>query len=315
MAWRSIAILFVLLLGTLPFSLQAQVDAADPPVIDVHMHSPIRPGPVEDLVPDLESWIERVDRLNVRMSVVSGLPDVLASWQAMAGDRFIPSLLFPCENGVAVNWGRPCFEDGGDWPDIAQLRTDIEVGRVQGLGEITTQYLGLDPSDPLMEPYFALAEEYDLPVFIHMGPGPPYSAYEENPFAVGAPNYRARAGNPLLLEEALVKHPAVRVAVLHAGWPLADEMVFMLYQHPQVYAEMGLLQHVDFFPRAEYYSFLRRLVGAGFADRILFGSDTLIEDGISAVLEADFLTDEQKEAILCKNAARFLRLGEEICSR
>ncbi len=312
MARQSTAVLFGLLFGTLPCSLQAQVETASPPVIDVHMHSPIRPGPLEDLAPDLESWIERVDRLNVRMSVVSGLPDVLASWQARAGGRFIPSLLFPCENGVAVNWGRPCFEDGGDWPDIAQLRADIEAGRIQALGEITTQYLGLSPSDPLMEPYFALAEEYDLPVFIHMGPGPPYSAYEENPFAVGAPNYRATAGNPLLLEEALVKHPGVRVAVLHAGWPLADEMVFMLYQHPQVYAEMGLLQAVDFFPRAEYYSFLRRIVEAGFADRILFGSDTLIEDGISAIMEADFLTDEQKEAILCKNAARFLRLGEEI---
>jgi hypothetical protein len=315
MARQSAAIFLGLFFGTLPLSLQAQVETAGPPVIDVHMHSPIRPGTVEDLLPELERWIGRVNRLNVRMSVVSGLPDVLASWQATAGDRFIPSLLFPCENGVAVNWGRPCFEDGSDWPDIAQLRADIEAGKVQALGEITTQYLGLGPSDPLLEPYFELAEEYDLPVFIHMGPGPPNSAYEENPFDVQAPNYRATAGNPLLLEEALVKHPGVRVAVLHAGWPLADEMVFMLYQHPQVYAEMGLLQAVDYFPRAEYYSFLRRLVEAGFADRILFGSDTLIEDGISAIMEADFLTDEQKEAILCRNAARFLRLGEEICRR
>lgn len=304
----------VMFFGTLPSSLQAQAVTARPPVIDVHMHAPISPGPVESFLPDLESWIAEMDRLNVRMSVLSGLPDVLASWQEHAGDRAIPSLLFPCENGVAVNWGRPCFEDDGDWPDITQLRADVESGRIQALGEVTTQYLGLGPSDPLMEPYFALAEEYDLPVFIHMGPGPPFSAYEENPFRIRAPNYRATAGDPLLLEEALLGHPNVRVAVMHAGWPLADEMVFMLYQHPQVYAELGLLQYVDIFPRAEYYSFLRRLVEAGFADRILFGSDTILEEGIAAILEAEFLTDEQKEAILCKNAARFLRLGEEICT-
>jgi hypothetical protein len=314
-AVRTKALVLVMFFGTLPFSLPAQVATARPPVIDVHMHAPISPGPVESFLPDLESWIAEMDRLNVRLSVLSGLPDVLASWQERTGDRAIPSLLFPCENGVAVNWGRPCFEDGGDWPDITQLRADVESGRIQALGEVTTQYLGLGPSDPLLEPYFALAEEYDLPVFIHMGPGPPFSAYEENPFRIGAPNYRATAGNPLLLEEALLRHPRVRVAVMHAGWPLADEMVFMLYQHPQVYAELGLLQWVNVFPRAEYYSFLRRLVEAGFADRILFGSDTILEEGIAAILEAEFLTDEQKEAILCKNAARFLRLGEEICTQ
>ena len=34
---------------------------------------------------------------------------------------------------------------------------------------------------------------------------------------------------------------------------------------------------------------------------------------IDAILEADFLTDEQKAGILCTNAAEFLRLGEDIC--
>jgi hypothetical protein len=39
----------------------------------------------------------------------------------------------------------------------------------------------------------------------------------------------------------------------------------------------------------------------------------MLEEGIDAILEADFLTDEQKAGILCKNAAELLRLGEEIC--
>lgn len=291
----------------------AQVPDQRPPVIDVHMHAPSSPGRVEDFQPELHSWITMMDNLNVRLSVLSGVPDILFAWHQETGDRVIPSLLFPCENGVSFNWGRPCFEGGGDWPDIDRLREDIEAGRIRALGEMGPQYLGLSPSDEAFEPYFALAEEYDLPVFIHMGPGPPFSAYEENPFDVRSPNYRAAAGNPLLLEEALLRHPRVRVVVLHAGWPLADEMVLMLYQHPQLYAEVGLLQWTDIFPRDEYYSFLRRLVRAGFADRILFGSDTLLEEGIDAILEADFLTDEQKAGILCKNAAEFLRLGEEIC--
>ena len=288
--------------------------SARPPVIDVHMHAPLGPGAVEDFRPDLTEWMADMDRLNVRLAVLNGVPDVLFDWTEQMGERAIPSLLFPCENGITVNWGRPCFQHGGDWPDLDQLRADAEAGRVQALGEITTQYLGLSPSSDVFEPYMALAEEFDLPVFVHMGPGPPFSAYEENPFRVRAPNYRASAGDPLLLEEALLRHPDVRVAVMHAGWPLADEMVFMLYQHPQVYAEVGLLQVTQLFPRPEYYAFLRRLVEAGFADRILFGSDGSLESGIEAILEADFLTEAQKRGILCDNAARFLEIDEDVCS-
>lgn len=305
--------LIVMLVVAVPPPLLAQASGRRPPVIDVHMHAPMRAGPLEDFTPDLDSWFSVMDRLDVRLAVLNGVPDVLFAWREEMGDRVIPSLLFPCENGVAVNWGRPCFEDGADWPNIDQLRIDIDSGRIQAFGEITTQYLGLGPSDPLLEPYLAIAEEYDVPVFIHMGPGPPFSAYGENPFLLRAPNYRAAAGNPLLLEEALLRHPKVRVAVMHSGWPLADEMVFMLYQHPQVYAEVGLLQVTELFPRAEYYSFLRRLVEAGFGDRILFGSDGSLEEGVDAILEAEFLTGQQKQDILCNNAARFLRLKEEIC--
>ena len=57
----------------------------------------------------------------------------------------------------------------------------------------------------------------------------------------------------------------------------------------------------------------RRLVDAGFGNRILFGSDASLEDGIEAILEADFLTNQQKQDILCNNAARFLRLDDAIC--
>jgi len=49
-------------------------------------------------------------------------------------------------------------------------------GRLAALSEITTQYAGIAPDDPRLEPYYALAKELDLPVGIHLGPGPPGSA-------------------------------------------------------------------------------------------------------------------------------------------
>jgi hypothetical protein len=285
-----------------------------PPVIDVHVHAPMRPGPVEEFAPNLQARLDDLERLNVRFDVLTGVPDVLFAWHKPIAARVgvLPALLFPCEGGATVMYGRPCFENGSDWPDLDGLRQDIESGRVGALGEITTQFLGLGPSDPQLDPYFAIAQEYDLPMFIHMGPGSPGTAYDQDS-RLKVANYRATAGNPLLLEEALLKYPDVRVVVVHSGWPLADEMVFMLYQHPQVYAEVGLLQTTDWFPRKEYYAFLGRLVDAGFANRILFGSDASLEEGINAILEADFLTAAEKQDILCHNAARFLRLPEDTC--
>ncbi|MEE9264388.1 MAG: hypothetical protein V3V11_08030 [Vicinamibacteria bacterium] len=44
---------------------------------------------------------------------------------------------------------------------------EYAAGRLTAMGEIGTQYSGLPPNDPALEPYFALAEKLDLPVHIH----------------------------------------------------------------------------------------------------------------------------------------------------
>lgn len=306
--------LLTVLLSILPLPVMGQAPGEIPPVIDVHLHAPSRPGPIDSTIQTLRSHLALMDSLNVRRAVLNGVPDALYAWHQEAPNRTIPSLLFPCENGTAANWGRPCgFEGGSEFPNVSRVKDAIESGRIEALGEVSPQYLGLEPSDPRMTPYFALAEEQDVPVFIHMGPGPPFTAYEENPFAVKSPNYRATAGNPLLLEEVLLRHPDLRLAVMHAGWPMLDEMVFLLYQHPQVYVDVAFLQYTEVIPRSEYYTYLRRLVEAGFGKRIMFGSDNGLKEGVTAILEAEFLTEQQKRDILCNNAARFLRLDEEVC--
>ncbi|MCI0696837.1 amidohydrolase family protein [candidate division KSB1 bacterium] len=285
--------------------------SSKPPVIDVHLHTPLKPGPVEsaEFIKSRDEWIAALDSLNIRVAVLTGTSDFLAAWTKLAPDRFIPALLFPCENGRAPNWGRTCFEDGKAFPSIKWLRAEVQAGRIRALGEVTSQYLGLDPTASELAPFWAMAEESDIPVFLHMGLGPPGAAYESSPVPAKSPNFRAAAGNPLLLEPVLLKHRKLRVCVMHAGWPLADEMIYMLYHHPQVYVDVGVLQYA--IPRAEYYHHLQRLVEAGYDSRIMFGSDggpEAAKRGIEAILKAEFLTDEQKQAMLYSNAARFLGL-------
>ena len=183
---------------------------------------------------------------------------------------------------------------------------------LDALAEITIQYSGIAPDDPRMDPYWAVAEELDIPVGIHIGPGPPGVIY------LGSSGYRARLHSPLTLEEVLVRHPGLRIYIMHAGFPMLDDTLAVLYAHPQVYVGIGVIVYTQ--PRASFYRYLEALVDAGFGKRIMFGSDQMvwpetIERGISVVEEAPFLDDQQKRDILYDNAARFFRLGEETIAR
>ena len=82
-------------------------------------------------------------------------------------------------------------------------------------------------------------------------------------------------------------------------------------RYPQVYAGLGVLGW--FIPRKEFHNYLRRLVEAGFADRLMFGSNQMIwpesiEVTIKGIESANYLTAQQKRDIFYNNAARFLRL-------
>jgi hypothetical protein len=219
---------------------------------------------------------------------VSSPIDRLERWHTAAPTRVIPAIL-----------------SNGQVP-LDSIRAWAQEKKIRVIGELTFQYTGYEFSDPLPERHFAMAEELDLPIGIHVGPGAPGQAY-----FFGAPRYRARLGNPLLLEEPLLRHPKLRLYVMHAGWPMLDEMLALLYSHPQVNVDVGFISWG--LPRAEFHAYLRRLVEAGFGRRVMFGSDQMIwpetlRVAIEAIESATFLSAEQKRDILYNNAARFLRL-------
>ncbi|MDX1407687.1 MAG: amidohydrolase family protein [Saprospiraceae bacterium] len=328
---------FRLLILLAPFALHAQDRL---PIIDMHLHAlaadeqgpppvamctPIDPMPAWDPArPYAERFMQtmksdppcddpvwspttdselmaqtfaELERLNV-YGVVSGDRDHVATWMAADSDRLIPGIRL----NVATN---PELT-----PDL--LRTLIESGEVQVLGEVTNQYAGIAPDDERMEPYWALAEELDIPVGIHVGTGPPGVAY------LGSSGYRARLHSALTMEEVLIAHPRLRVYLMHAGYPMLDDLLAVMYAHPQVYAGIGVIVYTQ--PRAAFYRYLRGIVEAGFGDRILFGTDQMvwpgvIERSIRVIEEAPFLTELQKRDILYNNAARFLRLSEEEIAR
>ncbi len=193
---------------------------------------------------------------------------------------------------------------------LTQIRKLHTAGELTAIAEVGAQYYGVGPDDPRMEPLWALAEELDLPVGIHMGLGPP-GVNEESPAM------RMRLGNPLLLEDVLVRHPKLRVYIMHAGWPFADNIIAMLHSFPNLYVDVAVIDWA--IPKPEFESYLRRIVEAGFSDRVMYGSDQMVwPDAVSLSIDRiesiGFLTAQQKRDIFFNNAVRFFRWTDlEIC--
>jgi predicted TIM-barrel fold metal-dependent hydrolase len=255
--------------------------------------------------------IATMERHNV-YGVLGGEPELVARWDSAAPGRFIRSLdlrFVPetAEPRAATPAGAPIR-----LLPIDSIRALHRRGAFRVLAEVMNQYAGIAPDDTRLEPLWALAEELDIPVGIHIGGGGPAEAY------IGARAFRARLQSALTLEEVLIRHPRLRVYIMHGGYPLLDDLLALLFSHPQVYVELSMAGNVE--TRAAYYRFLRGIVEAGYADRVMFGSDQmiwpeLIDAAVRSLNEAPFLTAEQRRDIFYNNAARFLRLSEAEIAR
>ena len=289
-----------------PFAVMPRSDPANGPAAGMAMNveppcaSPIPAATTDEQV--MRETIAVMERRNI-IGMVSGEPGLMRVWRAAAPQRIIPGIDFrlPGTKGHGHVAAR----------SVAQLRALHSRGELKVLGEIMAQYEGTAPNDARLEPYWALAEELDIPVAIHMGPGEPAQPY-------GTGGYRAALGDPLLLEEVLVRHPRLRLYIMHAGYPMAAQLRALMFSHPQVYVDVGSIVYTE--PRAAFYRFLQDIVEAGYGDRIMFGSDQMIwpgiiEPSIAAIEHAPFLTAAQKRDIFYNNAARFLRLSKQDIAR
>jgi predicted TIM-barrel fold metal-dependent hydrolase len=167
----------------------------------------------------------------------------------------------------------------------------LSSGFYKVMGEVGMQYQGMSPSDTSMDKYFAVAERLNIPVGIHMGTGGNGMAN------LTSPKYRASLGNPLLLEDLLARHPKLKVWVMHAGYPMIDDMIALMGANAYVYVDLA--GFIWSYPLDEIHMYIKRLVQAGFGKRIMYGTDLmiwpkLIETSIGVIENANYLSFEQK---------------------
>jgi predicted TIM-barrel fold metal-dependent hydrolase len=307
------------LLISLILSVQVFGQTGPQPIIDVHVHAypadwvknvlglraresdklPDPPNPItgkrSGAATDEQlrnAMLAAMKQNNIVKVVASGPLNIVYQWKAADPERIIGSPLFPLPNLAP-------------YPTVSELQTGYASGRLGALGEITAIYDGLSPSDPKMEEYYSLAEKMDIPVGIHTGIGIPEASYG------CCPGFRIGLANPLNVEELLVKHPKLRVYIMHAGYPYLDSTLALMNAYPKIYADLAAIDWL--LPREEFQQYLSRLIQAGMGKRLMFGTDGIVWPdafavAIDNVRSTPSLTPELKADIFYNNAVRFFRL-------
>jgi hypothetical protein len=296
----------------------ARQPAARPPIIDMHLHAyaaanwrgpspnPVtgRRGP-STAEEHMRQTLAAMAEYNIVKAIVSGPLDAVEQWRGAAPERILAS----------PNFGRAGVDlTGQPLPTLEALGASFKSGRLNAIGEVQAQYEGLSPSDPSLDPYFTLAESLEIPVGIHTGtsfPGTPYQGY---------PRFRLSLGNPLLLEDLLVRHPKLRVFIAHGGEPWRRETIALMQMYPQVYMDIGTIWIAASLDRPGIEAWFREMLANGFGGRIMFGSDQMrwpeaIGMTIDVIQSSKAITNEQRRDIFYNNAARFLRLSQDEIAR
>lgn len=190
--------------------------------------------------------------------------------------------------------------DPEDRTDLFALEERVLRGEVKGI----KLYPGYDKyaiNDPSLESFFRLAAKCDIPVMIHTG-----DTYSKQA--------KVRQAHPLLVDDIAVDYPDVKFIMCHLGNPWFEDAAEVLYKNENVFADISGLTLGDFSAEFERYTLTRvRELITYMGDpgrQLLYGSDWPLVGMKSYVkfFQSLELTDEQREAIGWKTAARLFHI-------
>ncbi|NNE31956.1 MAG: amidohydrolase family protein [Winogradskyella sp.] len=278
------------------------------PVIDMHLH--ITKGYDDNenyrhLNTDIDKakldWIIQDYRSNNVVLALGGGPLKYAKVYAKTDGLFWSGLIFPCM--ITVEQDQPCTKE---FYSETELREIYKSGNFKSLGESMFNYYGIPPTDTRLEPYWKIAEEFNLPVGIHADSGPPV----ENVNKGEKPNYDPVFANPELLIPILKKHPKLKLYLMHYGGEYSEQSIQLMKAYPQIYCEISAVSM--FMPKKVWEPNVKKLYSEGLGNRLMFASDYFgtVRKNMEIIYNLDWLSDQQKRDIYYNNAAQFLNLSK-----
>lgn len=182
---------------------------------------------------------------------------------------------------------------------IALLRSLSSDRRLAGL-KLYPGYQDFHVHDRRLHPLYELAAEIGRPVMIHTG-----DTYN--------PRGKVKYAHPLEVDEVAVDFPEVSFLMGHLGNPWFADAMEVIYKNPNVVADVSGLTLGEFEPRFERFALRKVQEVVDFVNdptKLLFGSDWPIS-GLASYLRFTAkleLTDEEREGLMWRNAARVFGL-------
>lgn len=183
--------------------------------------------------------------------------------------------------------------------ELNSLRPYLEDGSVRGL-KLYPGYEPFYPSDPKLDPVYALAAEMQVPVMIHCG---------DTFTSKGKLKY----AHPLNVDDVAVDHPDTNFVICHLGSPWFRDCMEVVYKNSNVYTDISGLVLGNFTDRFESYMHkqLQEMLTYGVEpDKVLFGTDWPISSMESYLefMEELKIPAKERQKIMYENAARLFKI-------
>lgn len=287
------------------------------------MESPPLPANINDL----EHRFDEMQAMRVDVQIIS-------TWMDLSGYALAPQdglWLARTQNDILADAARQHPDRLVAMPSVPMQAPDLAVEELRRcvleLGtrgvEIGTNINGRNLDEPELDPFWAAAQEMDVPVFIH--PYRPAGADRMKKYflanLVGNPTDTTLAAASLIFGGVLDRFPKLTVCLLHAGGFLPYQFGRMdrgLAARPDVQSS-AIQESPSGYLRRFYYDtiahsqealdYLYALVGP---ERIMLGTDYPFEmrevDPVGRIEQIDGVTGSAKQQMMSLNAAQAFHL-------
>jgi len=301
-------------------------------IVDFHNHIGLKAEKEEWIAP--EEFVRLMDAGSIDKAILLGIdqvdPGTKPPWSDLAKGPVGKKGWLPQDSGMPVAANASDDEVAefcGAFPDRLigfasihpeRYRPDLKVERaITSLGLKGVKlypHAGFYPNDPRLDRVYDKCAQLGVPVMIHSG--------------IKALRWQwLKYNDPIYVDDVATNFPDLDIIMCHGGFPWCDNFLTVAYSNPNIWVDITFMDYIEstFDRPGMTENMMKTLVKIVGADKMLWGSEgpemylplfgqhdtTYYKNSQDFLVNRfDFLTDEDKEGILGRNALRLLKLEE-----